>query len=188
MKTFYGEILHTEKTIELMFQVEYHTYDKLKMLLRAAIGAILIILSLAAQLHLVVQGLLMLAGCWLLISPDFPASCKADRSVTARGGVLPVMRYSFAGDGVTVEEDARKIKLSYDRLRQLVEDEDYLYLFLGRGSVCMVDKGSLEPPPPQELKDFLAERTGLEWTRDRSLLSMNLHDVIRAIREKRRQA
>ena len=186
VKVIHGEIQHTEKTIQRMFQVEYHTYEKLKMLTRAGIGAALIGIALVAGLHIVIQGILMLAGCWLLISPDFPADCKADKSVMARGGVLPMMRYGFEEDGVFVEEDAGKMKLQYSRIQRLVEDQEYLYLFLGKNSVCMVDRESLDPPEPEELKSLLSERTGMEWTRDKSLLSMNLQDVIRAVRDRKK--
>lgn len=182
-----GEIRHTEKTIQQMFQVEYHTYEKLRMLVRAAAGAVLILLALNEGLFMAVRGVLLLAGCWLLISPDFPAACRADRSVMARGGALPVMRYCFEGSGVTVEEGGGKKKLPYTQIQRLVEDQDYVYLFFGKKSVCMVEKKSLVPPSAEDLKALLERQTGLKWTRDWSLLSMNLKDLMQAVQDQRQK-
>lgn len=184
-RTITGEIAHTEKTIQRMFEVEYHTYEKLRMLSRAVLGGGLIVASVLINLHLILQGVLMLAGCWFLISPDFPADCRADQAFTARRGVLPIMKYTFTEQDITLRGEG-VMQLGYDRIQYLVEDDGYFYLFLGKNSVCMVDKDTLVPASSDSLKTLLSEKTGLEWTRDRSLLSMNLQDILRALKARRR--
>ena len=77
------------------------------------------------------------------------------------------------------------MKLAYPKFQRLIEDEQYLYLFLGRQSVCMVEKDGVEGGSPEELKAFVARLTGLSWQRNRSLLTMNLADLRQALRDRR---
>ena len=42
-----------------------------------------------------------------------------------------------------------------------VEDNEYVYLFLGHKSVCMIDKATVEGGSAEDLKEFVAQRTGL---------------------------
>ena len=76
------------------------------------------------------------------------------------------------------------MRLKYSRFDRLIEDDSYLYLFLGRKSVCMVEKASVEGGSAEDLKDFVAQHTGLTWRRNRSILSMNLADVRQAVRDR----
>ena len=49
----------------------------------------------------------------------------------------------------------------------------------------MIDKAAVEGGSAQELKDFVAGKTGLAWRRGRSFLSMNLADLRQAVRDRR---
>lgn len=77
------------------------------------------------------------------------------------------------------------MRLEYSRFHRLVEDNEYLYLFLGRKSVCMIDKSTIQGGTADELKAFAAERTGLSWRRGRSFFTMNLADLRQMIRDHR---
>lgn len=185
-KRFEGGIKHTEETIRLLYKTESHTYGKMQILTKVAIGAILVLLALLGGVPMAARAVLLLIGCWLLVSRDFSSSMKADRAVEARRGALPAMSYTFDETGLTLEGEGRT-RFAYDRIERLVEDERYLYLFLGKGSVCMVDRETVRPAPPQELMGFVEEKTGLEWRRDKSLLAMNARDLIQAVRDRRRR-
>lgn len=185
-KRFEGSIGHTEETIRLLYKTESHTYGKMQILTKVVIGAILVLLALLGGLPMAARGGLLLVGCWLLVSRDFASAMKADRAVEARHGALPVMSYLFDETGVTLEGEGHT-RLAYNRIERLVEDERYLYLFLGKGAACMMDRKTVRPGPSQELMKFLEEKTGLEWRRDKSLLAMNARDLIQAARDRRRR-
>ena len=78
------------------------------------------------------------------------------------------------------------MKIPYAKFHRLIEDQDYLYLFLGRGSVCMLDRSTVQPDSDKELKRFVTERTGKQWSRNWTLLSMTLGDLLQMRKERGR--
>ena len=185
-KRFKGTIRHTEETIRLLYKTEYHVYEKMRLLTRVVIGAAMIVLALAAGLPLAAQAILLMIGCWLLVSRDFPSTSRADKVVEARHGVFPVMTCTFTDGGVRLEGEGG-MDIQYSQFQRLIEDDKYLYLFLGKGSACMVDRATVEPGPSEKLMEYVEEKTGLEWGRDKSLLSMNLRDIRQAVKDRRRR-
>jgi len=182
-EVFSGKIRHTEETIQLLYQMEYHTYDRMKMLTRMAIGAIMVVLGLTVEMPMVLRGILMAIGCWLLVSQDFPAASKADRAIQARNGSLPVMEYEFHEKNVVLSGEG-SMTIRYDRFQRLVKSEQYLYLFLGKGSVCMIDKDTIDPWLVEDFMDFIEEKTGKQWTMDKPLIAWNIRDVFGAIKDR----
>lgn len=179
-----GGIDHTQKTIELLFKTEYYTYEKARLLVRMGVGFALIVAGALLKLPMWAKTMMMLIGCWLVVSKDFPSMTRADRVIDARHGDLPKMRYEFCGDHVRVSGEG-SMQIEYKKFTRLVEDSGYLYLFLDRDSVCMVDRATLTPPPAEDFKSFIAKRTGLSWTRQKSLLTMNLQDVLQIFRDRK---
>lgn len=179
---FSGSVRHTEDTIRLLYKTEYYTYDQMKILLRMALGCVLAAAAFLTSVHGALRILMIMVGCWLLVSKDFPAVMRAERSLEARKSLLPTNTCTFFDSGMDLDGEGH-MRLKYDRFQRLVEDEGYLYLFLGRRSVCMIDKETVKPGTPEELKAYVAERTGLAWTKNQTLLWMNLADLRRALRD-----
>jgi hypothetical protein len=148
------------------------------------IGAILVVLPFFLQLPTAVRAIMLMLGCWLLVSRDFPPSLQADRVIQTRKGALPLNVCTFFEDCVELEGEG-SMKIPYQKFQRLVEDESYLYLFLGKKSLCMVEKDTVSGGTEEELKVFVAERTGLSWSKNRSLLSMNLMDLHRAWKDRK---
>lgn len=69
------------------------------------------------------------------------------------------------------------MNIPYKKFTRLVEDEEYLYLFLDKDSVCMLPRSSVEPQPAEDFMKFVEGKTGLSWRREKSLLSLNLWDL-----------
>ena len=83
----------------------------------------------------------------------------------------------FSEDGFTDGEDRPVIP--YDRLFRLVEDEQYLYLFTGKATGYMLERGSVRGEQASGgLMQFLSGRSGLSWTKPFSLLTFRLRDVL----------
>lgn len=177
-----GKIDHTKKTIELMFTAQRNTYDKLRVLLRLIIGAGLAVAALTVALPMWARTLLLLFGGWLLASKDFPSQTRADRTMDARGGSLPCMSYTFFENRMDLSGEG-SMSVGYKKIDRLVEDDGYLYVFMSRDSVCMIDRSTVEPGGADELKKFLEGKTGLKWRREKSLLSMNLYDIRQLIKD-----
>lgn len=180
-KEFQASIVHTEDTIQRLFKMEYHTYELFKLFIWMLVGASMVLSAIFVEMSMAFQAILLLIGCWLLISSDFPAALKAEQAIEARGGSLPVMEYTFREKGVTVSGEGT-MELKYDQFQRLVRDEKYLYMFLSRNSVCMVDRTRITPSC-EELLSFMEKKTGLKWGWPKSLLMMNVKDIRSAFRD-----
>ena len=176
---------HTEKTITALFRAEYHAYEKSRMLLRLLLGLALIFAAALLTLPAWVKAILLLFGAWFAASMDFPSQIRADKTIEARKGRLPSMRYEFLGDRVSLTGEGH-MTIPYKKFTRLTQDREYLYLFLDRDSVCMLDRKTLKPQEPEAFLKFIEEKTGLHWQREFSFLSLNLPDLLIIFRERRK--
>ena len=179
-----AKITHTEKTVEQLYKMQYYVYEKPRMLLRALVGFGLVAGAVIAALPMWGKAMLLLVGAWLLVSRDFPAAVRADKALSERKAKLPNMEYSFGADAVHLTGEG-SMDIPYKKLTRLVEDRQYLYLFISRNSVCMMDKDSVKPADLMAFAEFMEEKTGLKWRAEKSFLSMSIYDMRQAFRDMR---
>ena len=171
-----AKIKHTEKTIQQLYRTQYYSYDKLRILLRLALGFALVAAALVASIPTWGRAILLLFGTWFFASRDFPASVRADKALSERKAKLPGMDYAFGPDAVTVSGEG-SMDIPYNKFTRLVEDKDYLYLFVTRDSVCMLERESLRPNNVLAFGKFMEEKTGLSWRREKAFLSLNIYEL-----------
>ena len=182
---FSAKIQHTEKTIESLYLAQYHAYEKSKMLLWFGLGIAMIFVAAFAALPTWARAILLLIGAWVIVSVDLPGQIRADRALEARDAELPQMEYEFHKDQMKVSGEG-SMSIPYKKIVKLTEDKYYLYIFMSKNSICMIDKSTIKPKSDKELKEFLASKTKLDWLNEKSFLSMNLADVILALRNKKK--
>jgi len=181
---FYGKIEHTEKTIMALYRAQYHAYEKPQMLLWMGFGFAIILVAAFATIPAWAKTILLLIGAWLVMSMDFPSQVRADRAVEARRGNLPKMEYEFHKDAVKISGEG-SMSIPYKKIVRLAEDKGYLYIFMDKDSICMIDRETVKPKSADELKEFVAKKTGLDWLNEKSFLAMNLADVILMFRNRK---
>lgn len=181
---FYGKIDHNEHTIEELFKCQYYTYKKGKIITRLATGFVMVLIAVVLDLPMWAKGILLLFGAWFLVSKSFRAEIRADRAVEARHGALPKMQYKFFEESFRVTGEG-STELKYTKIERLVEDKQYLYVFMGADSVCMIERDSIKPQDTEHFMKFLTEKTNLQWQKDKGILSMTLWDVVNMMKEKR---
>lgn len=179
-----ARIEHTEKTVERLYKMQYYVYEKPRILLRMVFGFVLIIVAAAAALPVWARALLLMFGAWFVVSRDFPAAVRADRAISERKAALPAMEYGFGADKLHLKGEG-SMDIPYKKLTRLAEDNEYLYLFVSRNSVCMMERASVKPAKTEELMSFVADRTGLAWRREKPFLSMSIYDIRQALRDAR---
>lgn len=183
---FTGKIDHTEKSIQALFRAEYHAYEMPRILIRMGIGVALVFAAVFLTLPTWARAVLMLFGAWFLVSGDFPSQIRADKAVEARHGVLPGMRYEFFDDRVKLTGEG-SMTIPYKKYARLTQDREYLYLFLSKDSVCMLERATLKPAKPEAFMKFIEEQTGLAWRREFSLLTLNLTDLLQISGDRHRK-
>ncbi len=181
---YQAAIRHTEKTVEKLYKMQYAVYEKPRLLLRMLLGFALVVLVVVTALPTWARALLLLLGAWLLVSRDFPAAVRADRVLSERKAALPAMRYGFGERTVHLSGEG-SMDIPYKSFTRLIEDIDYLYLFVSRDSVCMLERASLKPNDVLAFGKFMEEKTGLTWRREKSFLSMSIYDMRQALRDMR---
>jgi hypothetical protein len=178
--SFYrAKISHTEKTVEQLYKMQYYVYEKPRVIARALIGFGLVAAAVLSALPTWGKAMLLLVGAWLLVSRDFPAAVRADRALSERRAKLPNMSYGFGPDKVHLSGEG-SMDIPYKKFTRLVEDRQYLYLFISRNSVCMLEKSSVKPDDIMAFAKLLEEKTGLKWRAEKAFLSMSIYDLRRA--------
>ena len=75
--------------------------------------------------------------------------------------------------------------IPYRDFTRLVEDRQFLYLFVTRNSICMMEKDSLKPADIMAFAKFMEEKTGLKWRAEKSFLSMSIYDIRQTLKDMR---
>ena len=181
MKRFQGRIEHDKDTITLLFKVAYDTFEVKRILIRFIIGVIMAILGLFGGFNHAIQGLLIMVGAWLIVSRDFPPKVRADRTLEERKQALPILVSTFYDDRMELSGEGR-MTLRYKDFQYIVEENDYLFLFLHKNSACMIDSKTLEPDSLEAFKDFVSRKTNLQWQSNISWFNMSLKELIQILR------
>ena len=174
-----GRIDHTEDSIQALFETQYTTYRFGRVLAAAAAGVALVAAGLFAPLPMWGQALVLLAGCMIFVGRNFPAVVRAVKAIDARGGALPTAVCTFCAGHMELQEGGVQKKLRYDRLDRLVQDKKYVYLFFGPDSVIMVDREKIRRGTAEDVMRLVEKRAGKKWEAPFSLLTVNLHDLLR---------
>ena len=176
MEYYSAGIQHSAETVKRFVRLQYDTFEWWRKLLLflLSVAAILAGLALGSSVAAI---LALFVGCVILTNINSRADSVAEQTISAMHGSFPLLHYTFSEDGFTDGEDRPVIP--YDRLFRLVEDEQYLYLFTGKATGYMLERGSVRGEEASGgLMQFLSAHSGLSWTKPFSLLTFRIRDVL----------
>lgn len=179
---FEAKVIFTDDTIRRMFRTEFYTYERMQWLIWLMVALVLVMVALFTAIPTVVKVLFLMIGCAMFAMPDFLSRIAAEGVVMQRHGAVSTVRCEVNHEGVRVENGAM---IPMHQIDRLVEDDQYFYIFQSRQMAVMIPKGSLKPSDPESLYELLHEASGKEWQRTKSLLGMNLKDLIEILKDRR---
>lgn len=181
-----GYMEHTEESIYRLSSVQFNVFGVWHKIARIITALTLLWLGVNMKSSVVVAAFCLMVGAWMIASLNQIPKHKARKLIGSADGKLPKSSYAFEEQHIRIKSTGASSTISYDQIVRLVEDDDYFYLFINRNAAYMVAKKSIEPNA-KELRSFLAEHTGLQWTANRPLWKMNVRDIISRAKSGRRK-
>lgn len=175
MKRFTAYIGHTYDTILRMCRTMDDTFFFKRKLL-VAFGGIALAVMGVWNMESIAGILMLMIGCWLLVSLNLPAKNQADNIKKALDGKYPANRYEFFDKNFVLYAQNQDV-VTYDKIKRLVEDEGYCYLCLNEQASYMLEKASLGTDL-EKFKAFMQKATGLKWTKPYRLSTFNIRHMI----------
>ena len=175
---FTAEIQHNEDTFRRLAQTQYNAYcipTKLMMLALCLVCLYCGVTEVAGGFSLI----LLFIGCWTAISMQLPAKRNADKMIELARGKFPYTKYQFLSEHILITGGEEVVELGYNEIYELLEDREYLYLFLNKSSGYMVSKATIKPNDVAGLYSFLEACTGKKPHVVKGLLSLNLRALLR---------
>lgn len=175
---FTAQIQHSEETFRKLAQTQYNAYC-------IPTKLIMLALSLACLYYGVTEAvggfslILLFIGCWMIISMQLPVKRNAEKMIELAHGNFPHTEYQFLSEHILITGGGEVVKLSYAEIYELLEDREYIYLFLDKVSGYMIPKASVKPENIAEFCLFLEEKTGKQRNLVKGLLSLNLGMLLR---------
>ena len=169
-----ASIKHSEDTVRTMARAQYETFRPMAYYWLLLVSLILLAVALfVPKLGQSVKILCILLGSFTLVGLNSPARQLADQVIRSLNGKYPTITYFFEEDRIRLKGTDNADSLPYTDIFLLLEQKDYLYLFLKDRSSYMLDRGSITPDE-EGLMSLISEKTGLSWTKNHTVLSTSL--------------
>ena len=176
MPIYRAKMHHNATTIKKLIQTGYDVFQFRRKLINAAIAMGLILYGLYADQSMITPIIALFVGCVMLANINAYPRAQAKQVLAMMGDDYPKSDYHFRER--EFEFNAEADPIPYKSIIRLVEDREYLYLYVSKQSAYMVDKATISQGKSMDLKDFLAIETGLKWTRPANLLNFRLRNLL----------
>ena len=182
MEKYTARINHSEETIKAMARTQFECFKGKSYYITFVVCLGLLAAAIFWKgIPQGVQILFLAVGCFTLIGLNSPPKKLAEQVIKNLKGKFPKMGYVFSADSVQLTGADEDAELKYKDILLLVEDRNYLYIFIQNRSAYMIDTSSVKPDAAG-FKAFLEKKTGLHWTRTGS---NPLHKAIKNLRVER---
>jgi len=169
-----AEIQHSKETFQRLAKVQHNEYGIFLKLFMIAVGAICLLIGVSAGVDSVFSILLLLTGGLSFSSLNTPARRNADKLISLADGSFPHTNYVFLAEEIRITSGDFITSLRYEQVYDLLEDNDFFFLFLNRSAGYMIPKQSVRPADPDRFASFLEEKIGLKRHRATALLMINV--------------
>lgn len=177
MNTYTAKMKHNAGTIERLVLMQYNTFQTRNKLLRVFLAMAMLVYGVyMSGRQMVTPYLCLFLGCVLLAGMNVRPKSNAKKLIAQMGGRFPSSDYSFSDSSFL--DGAGASPVPYSSLIKLIDDRAYLYLYVSRQSAYMIDRSTVKGPDgPDGFKEFLAEKTGLKWSRSTNFWTFSIRDL-----------
>lgn len=176
MAHFTAKMQHNEKTIIKLVETQQKVFQFGRRAAYFIVAGILIFYGLYADKSMLTPYLALFAGCVMLTGLGAGTRRKAAKVIKQMHSRFPKSDYCFGDAGFTYYDKGEPIP--YSKLIRLVEDREYMYLYISEQSAYMVDKATVKSSA-EELKTFLSEKSKLSWERPKSVFNLSFRTILR---------
>ena len=181
MAKYRAKMQHNQTTIQKLVQTQYDTFQFHKKLVHMGLAVGLILYGLYADQTMYTPIIALFVGCVMLANLNAYPKAQAGRVLKMMDGNYPKSDYFFEKDSFRFNEEADPVP--YSKIIRLVEDREYLYLYVSKQSAYMVDKRTVSGGSVDELKTFLAIETLQKWSRPANILNFRVGDLFHKSRD-----
>lgn len=177
MAKYTAEIKHSEATIRAMAKAQFDAFRPVSYTVMLLVSLLLLGAALFWQgASQPLKIIMIMIGSFTIVGLNTPSKQLADQVIKSLNGKFPRIGYAFGEDSVQLTGAVTGNTLLYSDILRLVESKEYLYIFIQNKSAYMIDRGSIRPDA-EALMAFVAEKTGLPWTRNTSILNISLKTI-----------
>lgn len=129
-------------------------------------------------------GVMCLAvGSFLVGSVNHRAVYLARRTIRSLKGIYPKVQYCFNGDSVSVMAGKNSSSVNYNVLIRLIDDGKSLYLCPSSQNAFVINKSDLDINDINYLKEYLSQKTGLQWQTPGGLWGANIYILLKMLKK-----
>ena len=177
MSTYTAKMKHSADTIERLVVMQYNTFQTRNKLIRVFLAMAMLVYGVyMSGRQMITPYLCLFLGCVLLAGLNVRPRSNARKLISQTGGRFHRSDYSFQEKNFS--DGAGASPIPYSSLIKLIDDRSYLYLYVSKQSAYMLDRSTVNGPDGLEgFKVFLADKTGLKWSRGTNFWTFSIKDL-----------
>ena len=158
---FRGRILHTEESCLELAKVQDRFFGQEKRRVRLVLAAVPLGTGFLLGPATTVGALFIVFACFFYYQTSFLYEREARKAFEKTPECYRWVDYTFGENGLEASAGGAVRLIPYGSFYALISGEHYLFLFINRGQAYGVDLDLVLPEKPEELLEFLEEKTGL---------------------------
>ena len=160
-------------SLEKCCRTQTNEFEPIKKLLPAVLGVGFVFVGWFLLDNIAFRLLFIASGCFALTSLNIAAQLTARKLYDSCGGKFPNVKYRFSDNGFL--PDYKEEQLPYSDLIRIIDDGEFLYLYVSRDTAYMIDRKTVTGSGGVAgLKKIISSGASIQWASPKNLLAFRL--------------
>ena len=182
-----AEIQHSKETFQRLAKVQHNEYGLVFKFTMMIVGTVSLLIAVSTGVDNTFSILLLFTGGLAFSGLNMPAQRNAEKLSSLADGNFPHTKYSFLEKEIRITSGESTTSLAYTQIYDLLEDNEYFFLFLNSSAGYMVPKTAVRPADPNGFSAFIENKVGLKPHRSTNLLALNIRARLKRRKARRRR-